>query len=81
MMCHHSIEAANVGNLPRAVGRQQSTEKEHRVGPTENSPPHTLSTAWDRKLIGILTGAALDCGPQPGGTSFAIRWSGGRTEE
>jgi hypothetical protein len=31
--------------------------------------------ARDWKLIGILTGAALDCGPQPGGTSPALWWS------
>jgi hypothetical protein len=28
-----------------------------------------------RTLIGILTGVMLDCGPQPGRTSPALRWS------
>ncbi len=30
--------------------------------------------AQDWKLIGILTGATLDCGPQPGRTSSALGW-------
>jgi hypothetical protein len=31
--------------------------------------------AWDQKLIGILSGTAPDCEPQPGGTSPTVRWS------
>jgi hypothetical protein len=31
--------------------------------------------ARDWKLTGILTGTALNCGPQPGGTSPALGWS------
>ncbi len=37
--------------------------------------PPALSTARDQKLISILTGAAPDCGPQPGQTFPTLRWS------
>jgi hypothetical protein len=42
---------------------------------TENPLPPVLCAAWDQKLIEILTGAALDCGPQPGRTSPDLGWS------
>jgi hypothetical protein len=34
-----------------------------------------LYLARDKKLIGMLPGAAPHCGPQPGGSSPALGWS------
>ncbi len=75
MICHPTTEAVGFGNLPRLVQCQQLLKKSERAGLIENPPPSALSRARDRKLIGILTGAALDCGPQLGGTSPAHGWS------
>jgi hypothetical protein len=49
--------------------------KSTRGGPTVNPPPPALSTAWDRKPISVMTGAAPDCSPQPGRTSPTLGWS------
>jgi hypothetical protein len=37
--------------------------------------PPALYMSQYRKLAGMLTGAALDCGPRPGGTSPKLGWS------
>jgi hypothetical protein len=69
------IDAMASGNCPEQCGTSCPLRKSERVCPTENLLPPTLCTARDRKLIGILTGAVLDCRPQPGRTSHALGWS------
>ncbi len=43
--------------------------------PVKNRFDLALCIAQDRKLIGILTGAVPDCGPQPVRTSPPLGWS------
>ncbi len=68
------IECYGLGNMPRTEWHQLY-RKSKRAGLTENLPSPALFTARDLKLIGILTGTALDSGPQPGVTSPALGWS------
>ncbi len=75
MMCYPTIEAGGFGNMPSSVRHQQSTQEEQEKGPTANLPPPALYATRDGKLIGMLTGAAPDCRPQPGGTSPTLGWS------
>jgi hypothetical protein len=76
MICHYAKESTGLGNLSRLV---QDTNglltKSERPGSTENPPSPALSTAQDRKLIAIPTGAAPDSRPQSGWTSHALWWS------
>ncbi len=53
-------------HLERVRGQAQRRTHRLRTRP---------SMAQDQKLIGILTGAMQDCGPQPGGTSPTLGWS------
>ncbi len=70
-----AIERCGFGNLPKTVRRQLYSKKERESGPNwEPATPRTLR-GLRRKLIGMLTGAAPHCGPRPGATSPAIRWS------
>jgi hypothetical protein len=66
-VCHRALqfrESAQNGGAPAVLlERARAT-----------TPP-TLYAAWDQKVIGILIGATLISGPQPGGTSPAIGWS------
>ncbi len=75
MMCHRAIESADFGNFPRSAQPQGPLRKSERPGPTANPPPLALSTARDRKLIGIQTGTVPDCGPQPSRTAPHLGWS------
>jgi hypothetical protein len=72
--CYHAIEAVGFVNLSNMALRQQSTWKSRRASLTENKATSRTLMAQDRKLIGILTGAMLDCRPQPRRTSPALRW-------
>jgi hypothetical protein len=58
-------------NLSRSVQRQRCSQKKQENGPDWES----ATPSRDRKLIEILTGATLDCGPQPGQTSAVLGWS------
>ncbi len=69
-----AIERNGCWNLSRMVRHQLFASKEPENGPNRESVTPTLYSARDRELIGILTGAAMDCGPPPGRTSPAPRW-------
>ncbi len=60
-----AIEPAGFGNSLRLVQHQQPTKEERQCEPTENPSIPALYLVQDWKLIGILTGATQDCGPQP----------------
>jgi hypothetical protein len=75
MMCHCTKESAGFRNLLDLCDANGPLRKSKRPGPSVNLPPPVLSTARDRKLIGIMTSATPDCGPQPGRTSPAPGWS------
>ncbi len=64
-------ESAQKGAAPAIC----TLRKRERAGPTENPSPPSLYMACNQKLIGMSTGTAPDCGPWPGGTSPALRWS------
>jgi hypothetical protein len=58
-----------LGTCPDRCGACCPVRKSKRAGPTDKTPPPAFCTAQDHKLTGILTGAAPDCTPLPGGTS------------
>ncbi len=71
-MCHRALRFRKSA---QKVRRQLYSKKERESGPDwEPATPRTLR-GLRRKLIGMLTGAAPHCGPRPGATSPAIRWS------
>ncbi len=62
-------------NLPEWCSASCPLGKSKRVGPMEDLPTTTLCMAQDRKLTGMLTGAASNCGPEHGGTFPTLGWS------
>ncbi len=69
-------ERCSFGNPPRMLQQHWYTQKERDSAHNrEPAPPPALYAAWDQKLIGMLTGAALHCGPGPGRTSLMLKWS------
>jgi hypothetical protein len=74
-MCHALQILPVLETSPDRCGANRLLRKSERIGLTTNPPPTALSTARDQKLISIMTGAALDCGPQPGRTSPVLGWS------
>ncbi len=77
------IECYGFVNLLRAAQRHQSTEKERESGPDYKPTTSALCIARDQKLVGILTGAAPDCGllsskisPTPGWFEIAVKAAG-----
>jgi hypothetical protein len=65
VVCHRALRVSEI--CPERCCASYTVRKRERAGPTENLPPPALYAARDRKLIRMLTGAALHCGPQPGG--------------
>ncbi len=56
-------------------GNISTLRKSKRARPNENPPTPTLCAVWNWNLTEMLTSAALDCRPQTGRTSPALRWS------
>jgi hypothetical protein len=53
------------GTCPDWCGANGPLRKSERIGMTANPPPSALCVAHNWKLIGMLTGAAPDCGLLP----------------
>ncbi len=71
-MCHHASESVGFRNLPRSLWGQWCPYKERGSRP-DRVP--AIPMTQDLKLIGILTGTKLDCGPQTSKTSPPLRRS------